>query len=152
MNNIFSKDFRELIQLLNDNNVDYILVGGYAVILYGYIRTTGYLDLWIHRTESNYDRFIKAATAFGLPTKEFTKDKFLNNTDIDVFSFGRPPSGLDIMLDVKGLTFSDAFKKSIWYETDGIKVRLIHYNHLIEAKKSAGRPKDLVDIIYLEEE
>lgn len=152
MNNIFNKDFRELIQFLNEYSVEYILVGGYAVILHGYVRTTGDLDLWIHRTESNYHNFMKAATDFGLPTDELTKDKFLYNKEIDVFSFGRPPVGLDIMLDVKGLIFEDAFKKSTWYETDGIKVRLIHYNHLIEAKKSSGRPKDLVDIIYLEEE
>jgi len=152
VNNIFNKDFRELIQLLNECDVEYILVGGYAVILHGYVRTTGDLDLWVHRTESNYYKFIKAATIFGLPTFELTMDKFLFNKDIDVFSFGRPPSGLDIMLNVKGLNFTDSYKKSAWFETDDIKVRLIHYNHLITAKKSAGRPKDLVDIIYLEEE
>ncbi len=152
MNNIFNKDFRELIQLLNDNNVEYILVGGYAVILHGYVRTTGDLDLWIHRTQSNYEKFIKAAKSFGLPIDELTMDKFLFNKSIDVFSFGRPPIGLDIMLDVKGLEFKDSYKKSTWFETDDIEVRLINYNHLIKAKKSAGRPKDLVDIIYLEEE
>ena len=152
MNNIFNQDFRELIILLNSNEVEYLLVGGYAVILHGYIRTTGDLDLWLRRTEANYDKFLKAARLFGLPTTAFTKDKFLYDDSIDVFSFGRSPSGLDIMLDLKGMEFEESYRRSSMYETDGIEVRLIHYQDLLAAKKAAGRPKDLVDIIYLQEE
>ena len=81
-----------------------------------------------------------------------TKDKFLFDRDIEVFSFGRPPSGLDIMLDLKGMNFEECFNLSTLYETDYTVVRLISYKDLILAKKAAGRPKDLVDIIYLEEE
>ncbi len=152
MNNIFNQDFKELISLLNQHEVEYVLVGGYAVILHGYVRTTGDLDLWLNRTPENYIRFINAANRFGLPTSEMTEQKFLNDKSIDVFSFGRPPNGLDIMLDVKGLNFQDCFDLSSMYETDNIKIRLINYKHLIEAKKASGRPKDLVDVIYLEEE
>jgi len=152
VNNIFNEDFKEFIVLLNKFEVEYILVGGYAVILHGYVRTTGDLDIWLKRSPENYLKFLNAASKFGLPTSEFTQDKFLYNTSIDVFSFGRPPNGLDIMLEVKGLEFDECFEDSSMYETDGIEIRLIHYNHLIAAKKAAGRPKDLVDIIYLEEE
>ena len=152
MNNIFNQDFKELISLLNEQYVEYILVGGYAVILHGYVRTTGDLDLWLNRTPENYKRFIAAGNIFGLPTSEMTEQKFLYDKGIDVFSFGRPPNGLDIMLDVKGLIFKECFDLSSMYETDDIKIRLINYNHLIVAKKASGRPKDLVDIIYLEEE
>lgn len=152
MNNIFNQDFKELISLLNQHEVEYILVGGYAVILHGYVRTTGDLDLWLNRTKENYNRFIVAANQFGLPTSEMTEQKFLHDKSIDVFSFGRPPYALDIMLDVKGLNFNDCFDLSSMYETDDIKIRLINYQHLLEAKKASGRPKDLVDIIYLEEE
>lgn len=152
MNNIFNQDFKELISLLNQHEVEYILVGGYAVILHGYVRTTGDLDLWLNRTSENYSRFILAANEFGLPTSEMTEQKFLHDKSIDVFSFGRPPYGLDIMLEVKGLIFKECFDLSSMYETDNIKIRLINYQHLLLAKKASGRPKDLVDIIYLEEE
>ena len=152
MGNLFNQDFQELIQILNEEDVQYILVGGYAVILHGYHRTTGDLDIWLRRTESNYSKFIKASNRFGLPTSSFTKDKFLYDTNIDVFSFGRPPVGLDIMLELKGLDFETCYQKSLLHEIDGLTVRLINYDHLIEAKKSAGRPKDLLDIQYLEEE
>lgn len=152
MNNIFNQDFKELISLLNQHEVEYILVGGYAVILHGYVRTTGDLDLWLNRTKENYRRFIIAANQFGLPTSEMTEKKFLHDKSIDVFSFGRPPYALDIMLDVKGLNFNDCFDLSSMFKTDNIEIRLINYQHLIKAKNASGRPKDLVDIIYLEEE
>lgn len=81
-----------------------------------------------------------------------TEEKFLYATEIDVFSFGRPPNALDIMIDLKGMDFQEFYELSEFYETEETKVRLIHYKHLIAAKKAAGRPKDLVDIIYLEKE
>lgn len=152
MNNIFNDDFREILKLFNKYEVKYILVGGYAVILHGYVRTTGDLDLWLERSEKNYHNFIQAASEFGLPTAELTLEKFLYSTNIDVFSFGRPPNGLDIMLELKGLDFEACYKLAEQYETDDINVSLINYEHLIKAKKASGRPKDLVDIIYLEEE
>jgi hypothetical protein len=152
MNNIFNQDFKKLIGLFNEHEVEYILVGGYAVILHGYVRTTGDLDLWLNRSSKNYKKFIAASNVFGLPTSEMTKEKFLHSTEIDVFSFGRPPNALDIMLDLKGMDFKECYELSELYETDDTTVRLINYKHLIAAKKAAGRPKDLVDIIYLEEE
>ena len=57
MGNIFDSDFRDFIQSLNDHNVDYLLVGGYAVILHGYRRTTGDLDIWVNRTKENYKNY-----------------------------------------------------------------------------------------------
>ncbi len=109
MNNIFNQDFKEMISLLNQHEVEYILVGGYAVILHGYVRTTGYLDLWLNKTKENYNKFITTANQFGLPTSEMTEQNFLHDKSIDVFSFGRPPYGLDIMLEVKGLSFKECF-------------------------------------------
>lgn len=152
MNNIFNKDFLDIIKIFNKHDVEYILVGGYAVILHGYVRTTGDLDLWLQRTSDNYKKFIKASAEFGLPTSQLTEEKFLFSDDIDVFSFGRPPNALDIMVEVKGMDFKTCYELSEMYETDDTEVRLITYKHLLSAKKASGRPKDLVDIIYLEEE
>ena len=53
MANIFNDDFRNFIQLMNENEVEYLLVGGYSVVLHGYTRTTGDLDIWVNQTEKN---------------------------------------------------------------------------------------------------
>ena len=64
--NIFNQDFKDFISALNAAMVDYILVGGYSVILHGYSRTTGDLDIWVRKTEDNYKRLLNAFYAFGL--------------------------------------------------------------------------------------
>ena len=68
MGNIFNKDFQDFIKALNECNVEYILVGGYAVILHGYSRTTGDMDIWVNRNENNYDKLGLAFAKFGMPT------------------------------------------------------------------------------------
>ena len=149
MNNIFNPDFQDFIKALNDSKVDYILVGGYAVILHGHSRTTGDMDIWVRKTKENYLRIIRAFDEFGMPLFDMTEKNFLFNDKIDVFSFGVPPSSIDLMTDAKGLDFGDAFKNSSIHELEGIKVRVIHVNDLIKQKKAVNRPKDQNDIEHL---
>jgi hypothetical protein len=146
MGNIFNDDFREFIAALNNQNVEYILVGGYAVILHGYRRTTGDMDIWVNTTKENYKKLIEACLSFGLPIVDLTEENFLLNEEIEVFTFGRSPVSIDIMKKVKGCNFSEAYAKSIIYLEDNLAIRFIHYSNLIEAKKASGRHKDLDDI------
>jgi hypothetical protein len=143
---IFNDDFKEFIQALNDNNVEYILVGGYAVILHGYRRVTGVLDIWVNRTKGNYSKLGKAFSQFGLPVFDMTEKKFLDVKAADVFSFGRPPISINILTKLKGVEFGDAFYRSMQFDENGLMIRFIHLNNLTEAKKAAGRYKDLDDI------
>ncbi|RFZ95700.1 hypothetical protein D0C36_09340 [Mucilaginibacter conchicola] len=149
MGNIFNEDFREFIDALNKCDVRYILVGGYSVILHGRSRTTGDMDIWVDRTTENYKQLNRAFSSFGMPVFDMTADKFLNDSKTDVFTFGRPPVAIDIMLDVLGLNFSECFDKAIFFEDDGLEVRTIHINDLITAKKASGRHKDLDDLEHL---
>lgn len=146
MSTIFNDDFREFIQALNANNVDYILVGGYAVILHGYRRVTGDLDIWVNRTKENYSKLVKAFSQFGLPVFDMTEEKFLDVETVDVFSFGRPPVSIDIITKLSGVEFDEAFPRALHFDENGLMIRFIHLNNLIEAKKAAGRFKDLDDI------
>lgn len=149
MGNIFNRDFREFIQSFNDNEVEYILIGGYAVILHGHSRVTGDMDLWVKNTDENYKKLQKAFKQFGMPVFDMSLEKFLDNDRQDVFKFGRKPVAIDIMTKVKGLNFDECFDLSTIFDDDGLKVRTVHLNHLLEAKKSAGRFKDLDDIDQL---
>ena len=150
MGNIFNQDFHDFIQVLNDHNVEYILVGGYSVIVYGHSRTTGDLDIWVNRTKDNYEKISKAFTSFGMGVFEMTEENFLFHPEWDVFRFGRAPVAIDIMIKVKGLEFENSFKSSVIKEVEGLSVRILNYDNLITSKRSAGRNKDIDDINSLE--
>jgi hypothetical protein len=144
--NIFNDDFHDFIQCLNKHHVEYILVGGYAVIIRGYSRSTGDMDIWVNKTEANYANLQSAIIEFGLPPQAIIREQFFSN-DFDVFSFGKPPYAIEIMTAVKGLDFTMSYQSSTIERMDNtIDVRVIHLNQLIEAKKAAGRNKDLNDL------
>ena len=142
---IFNDDFQDFIQCLNDLAVEYILVGGYAVILRGYSRSTGDMDIWVNKTDDNYYKLQKSFAQFGLPQTAIIKEQFFSN-EFDVFSFGMPPYAIEIMTAVKGLDFEFTYQRSTVEQVGSLNVRIIHLNQLIESKKAAGRNKDLNDI------
>ena len=146
MANIFHEDFRDFLNALNEAEVRYILVGGYSVVLHGYSRTTGDMDLWVERTSENYKRIIKAFQIFGMPLFDMTESNFLSHPIWDVFTFGTPPVAIDIMVKIEGLNFEDVFQKAVYFEDDDLKIRTINRNDLIAAKKIAGRAKDINDL------
>ena len=151
MANIFNEHFRNFIQALNENDVEYVLVGGMAVILHGYVRGTGDMDIWVNKTTDNYKKLVKAFTQFGMPVFDMTEKAFLGN-EFDVWGIGVQPIRIEIMTAVKGLNFEETYKLSQFYDEEGLKIRFIHLNHLIEAKKAAGRFRDLDDIDQLTKE
>jgi len=150
MANIFHEDFRDFLKALNEADVRYILVGGYSVVLHGYSRTTGDMDLWVDRSADNYERIKKAFHIFGMPVFDMTEENFLSHPIWDVFTFGSPPVAIDIMVKLEGLNFEDVFDKSIYFEEDDLKIRTINKHDLITAKKNAGRSKDINDLENLE--
>ena len=143
--NLFNEDFVDFLNLLNQNSVSYILVGGYAVVIRGYSRTTGDIDLWVEKSTSNFQKLEKALVEFGLPNSAIPLDNFLSD-EFDVFSIGRPPYAIEIMTAVKGLDYQEAFNSSTIEQIDGVKLRVIHLNQLRQAKLAAGRHKDLNDL------
>lgn len=150
MRNIFNEDFKEFIHCFNEAKVDYILVGGYATIIHGYNRTTGDLDIWVHPSKENYRKIVRAFGLFSMPLFDMTEEKFLDNQEIDVFTFGRPPVCIDIMTKVKGLDFKEVFLNAESREIEeGLIAKVIHLNDLIKAKKASNRPKDQDDIEHL---
>lgn len=146
MGNVFNDDFRDFLNALNAQEVRYVLVGGFSVILHGYSRTTGDMDIWVERTKENYQKLKQAFLQFGMPVFDMTEDNFLSHPNWDVFTFGIPPVAIDIMVKVKGLEFELCYQKSVVFEDDGLKIRTIHKDNLIEAKKASGRSKDLDDL------
>jgi hypothetical protein len=146
MGNIFNPDFRDFLVALNENEVEYMLVGGYSVILHGHSRTTGDLDVWVNKTKSNYKKLTSAFNQFKMPVFDMTEANFLHNPLLDVFMFGKPPVSIEILIAVKGLDFAEAFKNKEIKHVEGINVCVIGFNDLRKAKESAGRNRDLDDL------
>jgi hypothetical protein len=146
MADLFNKDFLDFIDALNKAKVEYILVGGYAVILYGFTRSTGDMDIWVNKTSTNYQRLKKAFVLFGAPV--FSEKDFLGN-EIDIWGIGKEPNRIEILNELKGITFKEAFPLCKTFIQNKIEVKYIHINHLIKAKEAAGRFKDKNDIEQL---
>jgi hypothetical protein len=144
-----NQDFCDFIESLNKFQVEYLIVGGYAVIFHGYNRTTGDLDIWVNATDENYARLSEAFRFFGMSTFDMTAEKFLNTELNDVFTFGRPPVCIDILTKVKGLDFSEAFRNSKLVTISSIGLRMIDIRDLKITKKEVNRPKDQDDLEHL---
>jgi hypothetical protein len=104
------------------------------------------MDIWVERSEQNYDRVVRAFNRFGMPVFDMTLDNFLHHPNWDVFSFGTPPSAIDVMVNVKGLDFNRCFENAVIFEDDDLRIRTIHLSDLKEAKRSSGRAKDVNDL------
>lgn len=141
---ILSKDFKELLELLNAHKVEYLVVGGYAVVFHGYPRFTGVLDIWVNPTEENAGKVLKAIQEFGFGSLGLSLNDFYN---IDsVVQMGYSPCRIDIMTSVSGIEFIESYKNKEVKEIDGIEIPIINLSDLIKNKKATGRFKDLDDI------
>ena len=148
---ILDQDIISLWKCLNNNNVQYIMIGGFATNLHGYNRATTDIDLWIEDTLSNRKGLRKALVEQGSGDYDVieTMDFIPGWTDFQL-NFGFK---LDVMTAVKGLEnigFKDCYKFAVITEIENIQVRFLHLNHLITCKKATGRLKDLLDVEELE--
>ena len=137
-------DFKEFLQLLNEHQVEYMLIGGYAVAYYGYPRSTGDMDIWIALNEQNANQVMKAIIAFGFNASNLSRELFLNENQI--IRLGTPPLRIEITTGISGVQFSDCYPLRVIDNFDDIKVHCISLEHLKANKKAAGRFKDLNDL------
>lgn len=141
---IESPDFRELLTLLNKNNVRYLVAGGYAVNFYGYIRNTGDINIWIDNSDENADLVITTLLEFGFAFPNLKKSDFTQSGGF--IQLGYPPYRVDIITSVDGLTFREAYENKKVETVDEIKINWISLEDLKKNKKASGRHKDLDDL------
>jgi len=141
------QDFKDFLRLLNSYEVRYLLVGGYAVGLYGYPRATGDMDIWIDISESNALKIEKAFYDFGMPKEAISKEIFLEKGK--VIRMGEPPVRLEIITGASGVDFADCYSRREVIEIDGVPVNFISLQDLKANKKAVARHKDLEDLEHL---
>ena len=146
MANLFNEDFTDFLRAFHQHKVEHLLVGGYAVILHGYTRSTADMDVWVNKTPDNYRRIVPAFAAFGAPV--FLEKDFLSN-EFDVWGIGREPNKIEILSEVKGLEFADCLAMCSTVKVAEFETPYIHIKHLIASKLAAGRYKDLADVEQL---
>lgn len=145
---MFNQDFKDFIELLNANQVRYLVVGGYAVALHGHPRYTKDLDVWVERSRENAQALLQALAEFGMQSLGLTADDFLEPDQ--VVQLGYPPNRIDILVAVSGVEFADCYPQCVKIQLDGVEVNFIDLENLKKNKKASGRLQDLADLENLE--
>lgn len=141
---MLNQDFKEFIQSLNDNQVNYLVIGGYAVALHGYPRYTKDIDIWVEMTPENAANMLKALDQFGFASLNLQAEDFL--TLDQVIQLGYPPSRIDLITTPDGVDFSTCYTNRLTVEIDGIAVDFIDLENLKRNKSASGRLQDLADL------
>lgn len=139
-----NSDFKELLNLFNQQQVRYLVVGGYAVIHHTEPRYTKDLDVWISTEAENAARVYHALQLFGAPLLDVTVQDF--QTPGLVYQMGRAPTRVDILMGLKGIEFEEAWASRVEADFGGVPVFILARAHLLINKRLAGRPQDLMDI------
>ena len=139
-----TRDFKEFLRLLDSNRVEFLLIGGYAVSVYGYVRATNDLDIWVNISVENAQRLERVLREFGFASASPTAELFLApNT---VIRMGVPPIRIEILTSISGVEFGDCYAEKILVTIDEIPVPVISLARLRENKRASGRAKDLADL------
>jgi len=141
------EDFKDFIKFLNSNDVEYLLIGGWAVSIYGNPRLTKDIDFLISSKDENIDKLKKALEEFGAPPIDIEgfkkeKDSFLR--------MGVSPIQIDVLKEASGIIMEECYKRKNIINIDNININIISINDLIINKKTAGRDQDIADANKLE--
>jgi len=142
-------EFKEFLECLNHAEVEYLLVGGFAVNHYGYHRSTEDIDFWIAVSDENYDRLLTAIREFfGEDLKGLDKNFLRNN---EALFLGGVPNKIEVFKNCSGINFGDAFARRVETTIEGVPVKMICLEDLKTNKRASGRNKDLADLDNLPE-
>lgn len=148
---LFDQELIAFWKALNSHRVQYIMVGGVATNLHGYQRTTKDADIWIKDTLENRRMLRAAFKEYGMGDYDMMERmQFIPGWTNFNLNNGMV---LDVMVNVKGLegfSFDECLQMASIADINTVNVPFLHINHLIAAKKAANRPKDQLDVIYLE--
>jgi Nucleotidyl transferase of unknown function (DUF2204) len=147
---LLNQDFKDILSAFCAQKVEFMVVGGYAMAFHGYVRATGDIDLWIRPSDENAEKVWLALKQFGAPLFDLTKVDL--KTLGMVFQIGMIPNRIDVITQIDGVEFEDAWKEHKTVEIDGLQIPIIGKIQLLINKKSTGRPKDNIDALWLQSE
>ena len=143
-----NQDFAEMLSGLSEAKADFIIVGAHALAAHGLPRATGDLDIWIRPSPENAKKVWDVLNNFGAPLSELSIDDL--STPGIVFQIGLAPCRIDILTQIDGVNFDEAWANRIYVKVFDIDVPVIGVNELLKNKKAVGRPQDVADAARLE--
>ena len=145
---MINRDFKEFIELLNKNDVKYLVVGGYALAFHGYPRFTKDIDFWVWVDQKNAEKIMKTLQDFGFSSLEINEEDFLSPGD--VVQLGHPPARIDLLTSVTGLEFEECYASRDHVDIQGVGIDFVDLESFKKNKKAVGRYQDLADLENLE--
>jgi hypothetical protein len=145
---MLNQDFREFIQLLNENQVKYLIIGGYAVAIHGHPRYTKDLDIWVEMTPENAQKLMITLTQFGFGSLGLSAEDF--QTPDQIIQLGDPPNRIDLITTPDGVDFKTCYASKLEITINDLLVQFIDLSNLKQNKKASGRFQDLADLENLE--
>jgi hypothetical protein len=144
---MLNEDYKEMLQILLDNKVKFLIVGAYAMGMHGYPRATGDLDIWVQPSTPNSINIYNSLAKFGATLDQINAETFIEKKI--VFQVGIVPRRIDILTFIDGVEFDAAFKNRDNIEIEGITIPFLSKKDLIKNKEASGREKDKLDANYL---
>ncbi|MFZ1676186.1 MAG: DUF6036 family nucleotidyltransferase [Saprospiraceae bacterium] len=148
--NIFLEAHQTILSHLISNHVDFLLIGGYAVIFHGYARSTGDMDIWVRPTNNNKQSLGKALEDYGYDFQDLKGLYEKDFTNHMAFSIGDEPDKIEFINYVNLVSFEEANQNRILYDFEDLRVPFINLRELILSKMNTGRKKDEADIEELQ--
>lgn len=142
-------DFNDLLSIFNARGVEYLVVGAHALAVYGHVRATKDLDVWVGSRPDNAEKVFNALAEFGAPLTDVTVED-LSRPGL-ALQIGLPPVRIDVLTAIDGLEFDPAWGNRYRTNLDGLAVWVISRDDLIANKRAAGRTQDFADIERLEQ-
>lgn len=143
----FPDDFRDFLRLLGENEVKYLLIGGYAVGFHGYPRATLDMDIWVGMTPGNAEKMVDVMASFGFDAEQLSPEIFLDPRCL--VRMGAPPLRLEVLTTIDGVEFETCYRRRVDRRVDGVRITIIGLEDLRRNKKASGRHKDLADLEHL---
>ena len=140
---MLNEDYKEMLQILLNNEVKFLVVGAYAMAAYGYPRATGDIDIWVETSKENSLKVYQSLAQFGSPLSEVTQETFCEEGV--VFQIGIAPRRIDILTHIDGVNFDAAYESKELIELASLKVPFLSKENLIKNKRSSGRRQDKLD-------
>ena len=144
---MLNEDYKEMLSILLDNKVKFLVVGAYAMGAYGFPRATGDVDLWVEASLENSRKIYQGLLKFGAPLSQVTPETF-TETGI-IFQIGVAPRRIDLLTHIDGVDFEEAYRTKEQIELEGLRIPFLSKEHLIKNKEATGREKDKLDSKYL---
>ena len=139
-----NQDFRDLLRAFNDENVRYLIVGGYALIKYTEPRYTKDLDIWVSPDPENATKVFRALVKYGAPVTDMSPADFMREGFF--FTMGLAPNRVDILFDLTGLNFETAWERRVSAVVADAETNFLSRVDLIINKEAVGRKQDLADV------